>query len=136
MADHVDGPRSIGDPTADVTDVFAFPSPADTARTVVAANVFPSAGAGAMFSNAINYSIVVRRVTVAGLGDAAKFQAADQEIRFTFSFESLVRGKAGTPPIQRGTCTLPGGAKLPLTVNDERGSTTHDGLVRVFVGLR
>ena len=24
MSDHVDGPQSIGDPTADVTDLFAF----------------------------------------------------------------------------------------------------------------
>jgi len=24
MSDHVDGPRSIGDPPADVTDLFAF----------------------------------------------------------------------------------------------------------------
>ena len=27
MSDHVDGPRSIGDPTADLTDLFAFTSP-------------------------------------------------------------------------------------------------------------
>ena len=27
MADHVDGPRSIGDPSIDLTDLFAFTSP-------------------------------------------------------------------------------------------------------------
>ena len=27
MSDHVDGPRSIGDPAADITDLFAFTSP-------------------------------------------------------------------------------------------------------------
>ena len=43
MSDHVDGPRSIGDPAADLSDLFAFISPGDAGRTVVAANVFPFA---------------------------------------------------------------------------------------------
>ena len=77
MSDHVDGPRSIGDPAADLTDLFAFTSPENPAHTVLAANVFPSAGEDAMFSNIINYSIAVRRVTVAGVGNSAKFQPAD-----------------------------------------------------------
>ncbi len=51
MSDHVDGPRSIGEPAADVTDLFAFTSPENPARTVLAACVFPSAGEDAMFSN-------------------------------------------------------------------------------------
>jgi len=35
MSDHVDGPRSIGDPSADLTDLLAFTSPEDSARTVL-----------------------------------------------------------------------------------------------------
>ena len=75
MSDHVDGPRQIGDPATDLTDLFAFTSPENPAHTVLAANVFPSAGISAMFSNAINYSIVVRRLTVAGIGDDCEVQA-------------------------------------------------------------
>ena len=96
MSDHVDGPRSIGEPAADLTDLFAFTSPENPARTVLAACVFPSAGEDAMFSNAIDYSIAVRRVIVAGVGAAAKFQPGDDEIRFSFRFEILTRGDAGT----------------------------------------
>jgi len=84
MADHVDGPRSIGEPAADLTDLFAFTSSEDPGRTVLAACVFPSAGENAMFSNVIDHSIVVRRVTVPGLGNAAKFQPQNEEIRFRF----------------------------------------------------
>src|SRR6478736_6915234 len=69
MSDHVDGPRQIGDPSADLTDLFAFISPADPNRTVLAANVFPSAGTQAMFSNAVNHAIVARRLSIAGTGD-------------------------------------------------------------------
>ena len=56
MSDHVDGPRQIGDPSADLTDLFAFTSPQNPAHTVVAANVFPSAGVSVTaFSNAVNH---------------------------------------------------------------------------------
>src|SRR5262245_2200980 len=135
MSDHVDGPRSIGEPAADLTDLFAFTSPENSARTVLAACVFPSAGENAIFSNVIDYSLVVRRVTPTGVGNAAKFQPTDNEIRFSFQFETLRRDAAGRP-IQRGVCTLPGGRELSLTVNDERGVSTPEGDVRVFAGVR
>src|SRR4029077_2158778 len=75
MSDHIDGPRSIGDPSIDTTDLFCFRSPENPERTVFAADVFPSAGTSAVFTDAANHAIVARRVTVAGLGDSAKFQA-------------------------------------------------------------
>jgi hypothetical protein len=135
MSDHVDGPRSIGDPAADVTDLFAFTSPENPARTVLAMCVFPSAGESAIFSNILDHSIVVRRVTVAGVGNATKFQPANDEIRFSFRFEVLKHDAAGNV-IQRGICALPGGRELSLTVNDEKGASTPEGDVRVFAGLR
>jgi hypothetical protein len=135
MSDHVDGPRSIGEPAADLTDLFAFTSAEHPAHTVLAACVFPSAGEDAIFSNVINYSIAVRRVTVAGVGNNAKFQPADDEFRFSFRFDTLQRDAAGKA-IQIGVCTLPGGRELSLTVNDEKGASTPEGDFRVFAGLR
>src|SRR5215475_9000149 len=126
MSDHVDGPRSIGEPAADITDLFAFTSPENPARTVLALCVFPSAGENAIFSNVIDHSIAVRRVTVAGIGNAAKFQPADDEMRFSFRFESLERDAAGKL-IQRGVCRLPDGRELSLAVNDETGTSTAEG---------
>ena len=136
MSDHIDGPRQIGDPSADLTDLFAFTSPENPSRTVVAANVFPTCGVDAIFSNAIDHSIVVRRAKVAGVGDATKFETADPEIRFTCRFDALERGPADPKPIQRGTCALPDGQILRFIVNDEKGATTPDGNFRVFAGLR
>ena len=137
MSDHIDGPRQIGDPSADITDLFAFTSPENPARTVVALDVFPGAGAEAIFSNAIEHSIAIRRVTVAGTGDAAKFRAAEQDLaRFSCKFGVLERKGPGGKPVQRGACTLPGGRSLELVVNDEKGATTPDGVFRVFAGLR
>src|SRR6516165_776987 len=135
MSDHVDGPRSIGEPAADLTDFFSFASPENPGRTVLAACVFPYAGENAIFSNVINYSIAVRRVTVAGVGNAAKFEPAEDEFRFSFRFEALKRDAAGKA-IQRGVCKFPGGRELSLTVNDETGASTPDGDVHAFAGLR
>jgi Polyketide cyclase / dehydrase and lipid transport/Domain of unknown function (DUF4331) len=134
MSDHIDGPRQIGDPAGDLTDLFAFTSPENPAHTVLAANVFPSAGVTAMFSNAINHSIVVRRVSVAGLGNDAKFKAGDKEYRFSCKFDVLQRD--GEKTIQRGTLTCPDGRTLRFVVNDEKGASTPDGVFRVFAGLR
>ena len=89
----------------------------------------------AVFSNVIDHVIAVRRVSVTGTGNAAKFQPANEELRFTFRFEVLDRDAAGKV-IQRGTCTLPDGRTLSLTVNDEKGASTPEGDVRVFAGLR
>src|SRR5262245_28605545 len=135
MSDHVDGPRSIGEPAADVTDLFAFTSPKNPARTVLAMCVFPSAGVSAMFSNAIEHSIVVRRVSVAGTGSSARFQPAAEELRWSFRFALLERDAAGKA-VQRGVCRLPDGRELSFTVNDSNGASTPDGDCRVFAGLR
>ena len=134
MSDHIDGPRQIGDPASDLSDLFAFTSPANPAHTVLAANAFPSAGVSALFSNAVQYSIVVRRVTVAASGDAAKFRPADPELRFSCRFDVLQHEREKL--IQRGTLTCPDGQALPFVVNDEAGASTPDGTFRVFAGLR
>jgi hypothetical protein len=92
-----------------------------------------------MFSNAIDYSIVVRRATVEGSGDAAKFRTGEEEIRFSCRFDLLERGERGTAeakPVQRGTFTLPDGQLVRLVVGDENGASTQDGKFRVFAGLR
>src|SRR5215471_2145235 len=121
MSDHIDGPRQIGDPSADLTDVFAFTSPENPARTVLAADVFPTCGQAAIFSNAVTYSIVVRRAKVASLGDNAKFETSGPETCFSFRVDALEPGSPDQGPVQRGTCTLPGGQTLRFTVNDEMG---------------
>jgi Polyketide cyclase / dehydrase and lipid transport/Domain of unknown function (DUF4331) len=135
MSDHVDGPRSIGDPPADITDLFAFTSPENPARTVLALCVFPSAGESAVFSNVIDYAIAIRRVTVGGVGNAAKFVPASEQLRFSFRFKVLERDATGKVT-QHGVCILPDGRKLPVTVNDEKGASTPEGDFRVFAGLR
>ncbi len=135
MSDHIDGPRQIGDPSVDLTDLFVFTSPQDRGRTVLVIDAFPSAGASALFSNAAFYAVVLRRATVIGLGDAARFRTGGEEFRFSCRFGTLEAGPDGTP-LQRGVCTLPGGEQVHVVVNDEKGAMSSDGTCRVFAGLR
>jgi hypothetical protein len=88
-----------------------------------------------MFSNVVAHSLVVRRATVAGVGNAAKFKTGTEEYRFSCRFDILVPGPDGRPT-QRGSCALPDGQVLSLVVNDEKGASTPDGAFRVFAGLR
>jgi Polyketide cyclase / dehydrase and lipid transport/Domain of unknown function (DUF4331) len=136
MSDHVDGPRSIGEPASDLTDLFAFTSPADRSRTVLAANVFPSAGANALFSNVVNHALVVRRASLAGSGNATRFAIDDQEYRFSCRFDALDPALGDAKPIQHGTCSFPDGQSVRFVVNNEQGTATPDGKYRVFAGLR
>lgn len=136
MSDHVDGPRTLADPAIDITDLYAFISPQNSKRTVLVANVFPFAGESALFSNVVNYGIAVRRVHLASLGNAARFEASNSDIRFTFQFETLKPAPNGERPRQIGICKLPDGRTLNLVVNDEQGVSTSDNLFRAFAGLR
>ena len=136
MSDHIDGPRQIGDPSADLTDLFAFTSPENPSRTVLAANVFPTCGVDAIFSNAIHHSIVVRRAKVAGVGEATKFATTEPEMRFSCRFDGLERDAADREPVQRGTCTMPDRQTLRFIVGDEKGASTPDGTFRVYAGMR
>ena len=137
MSDHIDGPRTIADPSIDLTDLFAFKSPADQNRLVLIADVFPFAGETGVFSNAANYNIIVRRVQCIGLGSDAGFDSYGPELRFTFQFQTLSPA-ASTDTIkqQRGVCVLPNGESIDVLVGDENGSYSKDRAVRVFAGVR
>ena len=43
MSDHISGPRALADPIADITDVYAFPSPERPDRLVLVMNTLPFA---------------------------------------------------------------------------------------------
>ena len=137
MSDHVDGPRSIGDPSADLTDLFAFTSPENPGAHGAGGERLSLGGRSAVFSNAINHSIVVRRASVAGLGDAAKFQTGDPEIRFSVRFDPLEpRPTERQADAARHLHACPTARPCASWSTTSKGATTPDGAFRVFAGLR
>jgi Domain of unknown function (DUF4331)/Polyketide cyclase / dehydrase and lipid transport len=138
MADHIDGPRTIGDRAIDLTDLFAFQSPADPSRLVLIVNVLPFAGETGYLSNAANYALGLKRVKMLGVGKEAGFEPFGPEARFTFQFEPLAAAQSSQvpPAAQTGICILPSGERIPLIVGDEKGAYSQNKSVRVFAGVR
>ena len=132
MADHFSGPRALSDPASDVTDVFTFPSPERPGHLVLVLDVFPSAAATALFSDALRYRFRLRPVTATTAGGTPAFVAGADEYMFDVSF--AVPSPDGGAVAQAGTCTTPSGVEIPFQVGEEKPTEMHG--VRVFAGPR
>jgi Domain of unknown function (DUF4331) len=63
MSDHFSGPAVMGDPTVDITDFFAFPSPERPGNLVLIMDVFPLATAQSFFSDVVTHRFRLRPLT-------------------------------------------------------------------------
>jgi hypothetical protein len=121
-SDHLDGPRTTADPAADVADVFAFTSPEDPSKVVLAMTVTPYASDASAFSSQVDYAFRVQRV------------AALQPLTLDGTALDVTCDVAtadGAAPVV--TCQGPGGVSASAPV----GQTTAAGPpMRVFAGLR
>jgi Domain of unknown function (DUF4331) len=134
MSDHFSGPRSLSDPTADITDVFAFPCPDSPQHLVLAMDVFGKAGPSALFSDAVIYRFRVRPAAIAETGPMSSFAIGTDEAIFDCVFEVPSSLKNGTQLEQHGRCMTPSGEVIQFCVNDEKGG--KDNSVQVFAGQR
>jgi hypothetical protein len=121
MSDHFSGPRAMAGPAADITDMWAFPSPERPGHLVLVTGVLPAATPGARFSEAIICRFRLRPVA-----------ASDASFRFGPESEELVIDCSFSG--QQGWCKTPSGETVEFVVGDERGAS-GDG-VHVYAGLR
>ena len=129
---HHDGPRVLGGPAFDITDMFAFPSPERPGHLVLIVNTIPLASDSAWFSDALAYDFVIRRASIGKTGSVAAFAIDNEEVRLSCRFEEP---KArGSNLVQQGTCRSSTGVTASVAVGDEN-STSTSGL-HVFAGLR
>jgi hypothetical protein len=141
MSDHISGPRAVADPVADITDVYAFPSPQTPGRLVLVLNTLPMAKPSDLFSSGLLYRFRLRALTPPGNGvpgGAWEFVAGDEELVVDCIFdapEHLSEPVPGGPGRdQHGSCVTPGREPVVFRVNDEEGG--HGRGVRVFAGVR
>jgi hypothetical protein len=129
MSDHISGPRALADPIADITDVYAFPSPERPGQLVLVMNTLPFAKPSDLLSDGLVYRFRLRPLTPRERGEPAPFAAQDEELVFDCVF---------SPPTshaeQEGICTLPAGETVAFRVNDADGGSGHGA--RVFAGPR
>jgi hypothetical protein len=134
MSDHFSGPRSLSDPTADITDVFVFPCPESPQHLILAMDVFGKAGPSALFSDAVIYRFRVRPAAIAATGSAASFAIGTDEAIFDFIFEVPFDPEGSPHLVQHGRCLTPNGEAIPFRVSDEKGGKGNG--VHVFAGQR
>src|SRR5260370_39449835 len=79
MSDHISGPRALSDPIADITDVYAFPSPERSGRLVLVMNTLPFAKPWDALSEGLIYRFRLRPLTPGAPGDAVPFTAGDDK---------------------------------------------------------
>jgi hypothetical protein len=134
MSHHISGPRALAVPAADITDLYAFPSPERPGHLALVLNVLPFASPSACFSDALTYRFRVRPLAVAAAGSAVPFTVGAEEITIDVDFSPPESHAEGTPIGQEGRCIAPTGEAISFRVNDERGGAV--GGVRVFAGPR
>ncbi len=129
-SDHLDGPRAVANPQADIADVFAFTSPENPAHVVLAMTVTPFAsspsadgGGGAVFSDGIDYVFRIRRIIA-----PSPFTLDSAVLDVTCDFD-------GAPP-QHVRCAAPNGLTATTAIGDTTGGGDASSPFRLFAGLR
>src|SRR4051794_34373072 len=130
MSDHISGPRALAEPIADITDVFAFPSPERPGHLVLVMNTLPFAQPSSCFSDGLVYRFRLRPLAASG----ERFAVGDEELVLDCVFSAPSGGNGAGPATQQGVCTTPAGESVAFEVNDEQGGSRHG--VRVFAGPR
>ncbi len=134
MSDHISGPRALAEPIADITDVYAFPSPERPGHLVLVMNTLPFAKPSDSLSEGLIYRFRLRPLTVNAERDQAPFVVGGREFKFDCVFSEPTSAKDATSAVQEGTCTTPTGDTVSFRLNDESGGSAHG--VRVFAGPR
>ena len=117
-ADHADGPAASADPSADITDAFAWMSP-DAAKVYLVMDLVRDASTASMFSDSVQY--VFHTTSRGKFGDAP---SAEVDVICLFSATQTIQCWAGKNEYVTGDAS---------GVN---GISSSDGKLRVFAGLR
>jgi Domain of unknown function (DUF4331) len=133
MSHHISGPRALAVPAADITDMYAFPSPERSGHLVLILNVLPFASPSAYFSDAITYRFRVRPIAAITDGDVP-FSVDAEELTIDCSFSAPMEGSGDAQSIQHGRCSISTGTEIDFLVNaaDSAGSDE----MRIFAGPR
>ena len=127
MSDHISGPRALADPIADITDVYAFPSPERPGWLSLVMNTLPFAQPTQPLSEGLIYRFRLRPLEATNDETRTPFRPLDDEVRFDVVFDEH-------GDVQEGVCSGPDAAQVQFVVGDEAGGE-HDG-IRAFAGPR
>jgi hypothetical protein len=131
MSHHISGPRAVAEPIADITDLYAFPSPDRPGHLVLVLNTLPFAPPTGRFSDALLYRFRIRELTRNEPDAGTPFSPTEREIVIECVFSTPEPEDGGE---QQCTCTLPSGDTVTVEVGSD-GGTAGNG-TRIFAGPR
>ena len=134
MSDHISGPRALAEPVADITDVYAFPSPEQPGSLVLVMNTLPFASRTSLFSDGLVYRFRLRPVAAATSSSRSTLTAVGSKELVLDCHFSVPSAAEDSGPVQQGTFTTSTGGSVTFRVNDIEGGQGHG--VRVFGGVR
>src|SRR5262249_10568169 len=117
-ADHADGPAAKADPSADITDVFAWMAP-DAGRVYLVMDLVRNGTTGSKFSDSVQY--VLHTISKPSFGGTA---SAEVDIICTFDADQKVQCWVGNDAYVSGDASATDGIR------------STDGKLKVFAGLR
>jgi hypothetical protein len=123
MSDHFSGPAVMGDPSLDITDLFAFPSPERPGHLVLIMDVFPLATPQSLFSDVLSYRFRLQPLIRAG----TKIAHGTAEYAISVMFNDAPEGTS----VQTGTIVAADKREASFVVGK---SLEQDGM-RFFAGL-
>jgi hypothetical protein len=123
----------LAEPIADITDVYAFPSPERSGRLVLVLNTLPFAKPSDLLSDGLVYRFRLRPLATSAPGDPVPFTVLAEEFVFDCVFSSPAWND-GNEGKQEGTVTTPAGDAVSFRVNDLEGGSAHG--IRLFAGPR
>ena len=85
MSDHISGPRALAEPIADITDVYAFPSPERPGHLVLVMNTLPFAQPGDGLSDGLVYRFRLRPLIEGAESDPVPFAVSPRNSSSTAS---------------------------------------------------
>ena len=123
MSDHFSGPAVMADPSVDITDLYAFPSPERPGNLVLIMDVFPMATAQSLFSDAVTHRFRLRALSRSG----ASVAHGEAEYTVDLTFGDAPQGAAA----QTATVATSDGRKISFAT----GSAVERDGIRLFAGL-
>ena len=131
-SDHIDGPVTTAHRVADLTDLFAFPTPRKPGSLSVILDTYPFVSASGHFTDKVNFNLIFRKATIKA------FNAAPEVAGFEVTDEITMNCTFKTPAITSNhvvTCKTSNG--LFASSRYEEVSERHQGDdFRLYAGMR
>jgi hypothetical protein len=127
-SDHIDGPVTMQHRVADLSDLYAFPTPKKPGFLTVILNTYPIVPKEGHFSEKVSYTFYIRKASVQGSADRPAF-ATGEEVAITCSFVTPTEH-------ENHVATCKGGGLETVSNFNEVVSSEDSPNLRVYAGKR